>query len=98
MDRGEASLCRTSEAFDSKLEFDNKIILNSEIKSVWNSTALKIIGKNKLLPESQKFANVEWTEGINSLWESLDAFWINSPSSISTSANRIHQLDAANKL
>ena len=81
---------------NSKIRFDNQIILNSEIKSVWNSTALKIVGKDDLLEESQKFATVEWTEGINSLWQSVNALWVNSPYSIFNSANRLHQLDLAN--
>ena len=84
--------------FESKINIDNKLILNSEIKSVWNSTALKVIGKNKLSIASQKFANVEWTEGINSLWKSLDTFWVNNPANIISSANRIYQLDIANKV
>lgn len=83
---------------NSKLEIANQIIPMSKIKSIWNSTALRIIGKNKLLLSSQEFATTEWTEGINSLWESLDAFWINHPSSISGSANRFHQLQLANNL
>jgi len=71
---------------------------SSDIISVWNSSALRLKINEKLIKESQEFVKNEWGEGILSLWNSIDAVWVNDPTSISLWGNRLKQLKLANQL
>jgi len=84
--------------YHSEIKYDNTIIKNDEIKSVWNTSPLQIKTSKTLLKESQSFAKAEWTEGIHSLWNSINAKWMNHPSSIIAAVNRVKQLELAHKV
>jgi glutathione synthase/RimK-type ligase-like ATP-grasp enzyme len=71
-------------------------ISNREIKSIWNSSSLKIRGIKTIIPKAERFVLTEWTEGINSLWQSFCVNWINNPTAIALSINRLKQLQLAN--
>lgn len=80
------------------INVEEQTLEKNNIKSIWNMSSLKIVFDNKLIEESKKFILSEWTEGIKSLWDSIDAKWVNSPDSLSHSANRLKQLEIAKKL
>lgn len=80
------------------LKTDNKKLKLDEIKSVWNSSALQVKIDQTLINESHRFVQSEWTEGIKSLWNSIDGKWVNHPSSIVESENRLRQLQMADKV
>ena len=73
---------------------ENKINIQ-DVKSVWNTSPLSIKIADNVIEESKAFVKAEWTEGISSLWNSIDANWINHPTSILNSVNRIKQLHFA---
>lgn len=83
---------------DYSIKFDRTTIEKNTIKSVWNMSALKILQDDELIENSRNFILSEWTEGIKSLWNVIDAKWINSPDSMINSANRLKQLEIAKKL
>ena len=80
------------------IESEGRKIPGNEIKSVWNSDALKINTHEKILEEAKMFVRGEWTEGILSLWNSIDALWVNHPAVIGSVSNRLKQLDFAKKI
>jgi glutathione synthase/RimK-type ligase-like ATP-grasp enzyme len=80
---------------DSIVKTKEIAFMNDEIKSVWNSTALRLVATEKILTESRKFVEAEWTEGISSIWNTFEAKWINHPLSINSSINRVKQLQIA---
>lgn len=88
-------LIDNSDKSNSFVKTDKITFTNDEIKSVWNSTALRIVATEKILEESKKFVAAEWTEGISSMWNTLDANWVNHPLSLSSSINRVNQLQMA---
>lgn len=75
-----------------------KVLLPEKIKSVWNSNALQIQSNPNLLNESKEFVKNEWHEGILTLWNSIDAKWVNNPDSIINAGNRLQQLKMAHKI
>lgn len=86
------------EKIDNFLNYkDQKINLNNVI-SVWNTSSLQILVDQNTASETRKFMEAEWTEGINTLWNSIDARWVNSPKSIISSVNRLDQLRYANEI
>ena len=88
--------------FDSKttcvIESEGRKIIGNQIKSVWNSDALRITTDENIIEESKRFVRGEWTEGILSLWNSIDALWVNHPAVIRSTSNRLKQLDLAKKV
>lgn len=82
----------------SIVNLDNFTFTNDEIKSIWNTSALRISLNDKIDRETHKFAQAEWSEGITTLWNSIPARWINSPVSISKSVNRLEQLKHARSI
>ncbi len=72
----------------------NKIDL-SKIKSVWNTSPFRIKISEELSDVTKPFVKAEWTEGIHSLWNSLQTKWINHPESILSCVNRVKQLEIA---
>ncbi len=83
------------EGVSSYFQINTKKIFTEQIKSVWNSSSVKISVKNSLKKETYQFINQEWEEGINSLWYSISARWVNSPESIVSSHNKLQQLRKA---
>ncbi|MFZ0184672.1 MAG: hypothetical protein WAL88_07555 [Nitrosotalea sp.] len=83
---------------NSVININKRQISNHEIKSIWNTSALKIMIDEKIIDDAKKFVQAEWTEGITSLWDALDVKWVNHPSSISNAVNRMKQLQLANEV
>jgi glutathione synthase/RimK-type ligase-like ATP-grasp enzyme len=67
-----------------------------EIKSVWNSSPLRI-HVSGVTKEALDFVRSEWNEGILSLWNALQTRWINHPYAIYNSSNRLKQLQMAHR-
>jgi len=84
--------------FRSYLKINDKKITNQSIKSIWNTSALRIILEEKIVRDAKEFARAEWTEGISTLWNSIDTKWINHPNSLIKAVNRLKQLDTASKV
>ena len=82
----------------SRVKNKNKDLLTEKIKSVWNYNAVRIQPNPNLLNESKEFVKNEWHEGILTLWKSVDAKWVNSPTSIFDAGNRFHQLKIAHQI
>ena len=82
----------------SEIEYDDFKIKNTEIKSVWNTSPFQIKLSKNLSKESRAFAKAEWAEGIHSLWNSINAKWMNHPTSIIAAVNRVKQLELANNV
>ena len=82
----------------NELQTKNQKIFLDEIKSVWNSNALKIQLNQELIDDSREFVQNEWHEGISSLWNSIDGVWVNDPESILLYGNRLKQLQLAHEL
>ena len=76
----------------SYIRIHNKLIDLNSVKSIWNYSPLEIRFESSLIEESKDFVHAEWSEGVKSLWYSIDSRWVNSPSAISGSGNRIKQL------
>jgi len=70
----------------------------SNVKSIWNTSPLRVSISNDLNDDSKPFVKAEWTEGIHSLWYSIKTKWVNHPDSIMSSVNRVNQLENASKL
>lgn len=83
---------------NSKLDIGNHSILCNKVKSVWNSTALNVKIDKDLFKNAQQFVRSEWTEGIRSIWNTINGKWVNHPSSIYESSNRLKQLQIADKI
>ncbi len=75
-----------------KIKIKNEIIDLTQVKSVWNTSPLSIKIAEELEEETKNFVKAEWTEGINSLWNSINAKWVNHPISIMNAVNRLKQL------
>ena len=83
---------------ECNLRLGNLSFNKGEIKSVWNTSALKVTIDSEVVEASKKFILAEWTEGIRSLWNSIETKWVNSPESILNSSNRLSQLKIANEI
>ena len=83
--------------FLSTLKINGETIDIETIKSVWNSNALDIINED-VSEESKKFIDKEWTEGIMSIWNTVNGIWANHPLALSSSANRVKQLQIASEI
>jgi glutathione synthase/RimK-type ligase-like ATP-grasp enzyme len=77
---------------------DNRLIECNNITSVWNYSPLKIRIDKGIVRKSRDFINAEWSEGLASMWNSIDCKWVNSPNAIRNSVNRIKQLDLAHEV
>ena len=73
-------------------------INNNEIKSIWNSSSLKVSINPDIVEESKKFVQNEWSEGIMSLWNSIETNWVNHPEAIEFNGNRLKQLKLAHEI
>jgi len=82
----------------SNIECEGREMTGGEVKSVWNSDALRITAHEQVIEEAKGFVRGEWAEGIMSLWNSIDALWVNHPAAISSVGNRLKQLDLAKKI
>lgn len=80
-----------------KIKIQNNLIDISNIKSIWNTSPLQIRLDSNLADEAKNFVKAEWIEGVNSLWNGIDARWINQPTSIINAGNRLKQLHLASK-
>lgn len=70
----------------------------SNVKSIWNTSPLNVKINSALNNESKSFVRAEWSEGIHSLWNSIQTKWVNHPESILSCVNRIKQLEIASTL
>ena len=84
--------------FFSTLQIYGKTLDMNMIKSVWNSNALRIINDENIVEKSKEFVDKEWTEGIMSMWNTINGTWANHPLAISSIGNRVKQLQIASKL
>ena len=92
------SVQKEEEKFVAHLQVDNQTIDLENIKSVWNSNALRIINEENIVEESKEFVNKEWTEGIMSMWNTVNGVWVNHPLVISAIGNRVKQLQIASEI
>lgn len=84
--------------FVAHLQVNDTIIDLENIKSVWNSNALRIVNEEDIVEESKEFVNKEWTEGIMSMWNTVNGIWVNHPLAISAIGNRVKQLQIASEI
>jgi glutathione synthase/RimK-type ligase-like ATP-grasp enzyme len=73
----------------------NSVVPIESIKSVWNWAPAGISIGKRMIEKAKKFISSEWTEGISSLWNSINTRWINHPRTIRAVSNKFYQLQIA---
>ena len=84
--------------FKGEIQIRDEKISIDQIKSVWNTSPLSIKIIEGLSKETKNFVKAEWTEGISSLWNSINTKWVNNPTSILNAVNRLKQLKLGTKV
>jgi len=82
---------------EGAIQINSKLINLENVKSIWNTSPLRIKLSPSLKKETINFVRAEWTEGIHSLWNSIDTKWVNHPESILNAVNRLKLLQLGTK-
>lgn len=86
-----------SNSVSSTINVNRKTLFANTIKSIWNSSSLKI-SLPDVSRDAREFLLAEWKEAIYSLWYSIEAKWVNHPSAIFLASNKLKQLALASDI